>query len=88
MMILNERAIDTIKESKRQTIMDNLSTSLMTDEDWINQGKADAWAGNPKDSPEHNPQAASMYDLGYCEGEIERSPLQSRKKKSRNSITI
>lgn len=45
-------------------------TDLMTNEDWINQGKADAWAGKPKQTPEHDPQAASMYDLGYCEGEI------------------
>ena len=54
--------------------MDNVSTALMTDEEWINQGKADAWEGKPKQTPEHDPQAASMYDLGYCEGEIERSP--------------
>ncbi|MGF1589491.1 MAG: hypothetical protein ACFCU7_09630 [Pleurocapsa sp.] len=51
--------------------MDNVSHTFMTDEDWIDRGKADAWAGKPKDSPEHDPQAASMYDLGYCEGEIE-----------------
>lgn len=51
----------------------------MNDEDWMNQGKADAWAGKPKQSPEHDPQAASMYDLGYCEGEIERSPVQDKK---------
>ena len=56
--------------------MDNVSTALMTDEEWINQGKADAWAGKSKQIPEHDPQAASMYDLGYCEGEIERSQLK------------
>ena len=61
--------------------MNNVSTALMTDEDWMNQGKADAWAGKPKQIPEHDPQAASMYDLGYCEGEIERSPVQQRKNK-------
>ncbi|MGV2829949.1 hypothetical protein [Myxosarcina sp. GI1(2024)] len=53
----------------------------MSDADWINQGKADAWEGKPKQTPEHDPQAASMYDLGYCEGEIERSPVKSRRQK-------
>ncbi|MEM8831936.1 MAG: hypothetical protein AAGE96_21660 [Cyanobacteria bacterium P01_G01_bin.19] len=56
----------------------------MTDEDWINQGKADAWEKKPKKTPEHDPQAASMYDLGYCEGEIEKPPLQP-KTKEKNS---
>ena len=55
--------------------MHNLSNTSMTYSDWIDQGKADAWAGKPKQPPEHDPQAASMYDLGYCEGEIERSPV-------------
>ena len=58
----------------------NDSFSLMTDEDWINRGKTDAWAGKPKQTPEHDPQAASMYDLGYCEGEIRRSPIHTGKK--------
>ena len=40
--------------------MDKVSIALMTDEDWVNQGKADAWAGKPKHPPEHDPQAASM----------------------------
>ena len=62
--------------------MNNVSTDLMTDEEWINQGKADAWEGKPKQSPEHDPQAASMYDLGYCEGEIERSPNQTKVEQS------
>ena len=52
--------------------------STMTDEEWFNLGKADAWARQPKQSPEHDPQAASMYDLGYCEGEVERSPINNR----------
>ena len=64
--------------------MNNLSNQFMTDEDWINQGKADAWSGNPKRAPEHNPQAASMYDLGYCEGEIERSPIQPKTRNSKS----
>ncbi len=58
--------------------MNTVPTALMTDEDWINQGKADAWARKPKHSPEHDPQAASMYDLGYCEGAIERSPVNEQ----------
>ncbi len=58
--------------------MDNASNAWMTYEDWVNQGKADAWAGKSKHPPEHDPQAASMYDLGYCEGEIERSPVQPK----------
>lgn len=59
--------------------MDHIPTNLMTDENWIDKGKADAWAEKPKQIPEHDPQAASMYDLGYCEGEIERSPVQPKK---------
>lgn len=57
-------------------MINNLSNASMTDRDWLDKGKADAWAGKAKQSPEHDPQAASMYDLGYCEGEIERSPVQ------------
>ncbi len=64
--------------------MDQVSDTFMTDEDWINQGKADAWAGKPKHSPEHDPQAASMYDLGYCEGEIERSPVKPKNLEQQN----
>ena len=64
--------------------MDNISNASisdlshsLTDRDWIDKGKADAWDGKPKHPPEHDPQAASMYDLGYCEGEIERSPIRA-----------
>ncbi len=46
-------------------------------EDWFNQGKADAWAGRPKQPPEHDTQAASLYDLGYSEGEINQPPIES-----------
>ena len=60
--------------------MNKVSNALMTDEDWINRGKADAWAKKPKQTPEHDPQAASMYDLGYCEGVIERSPVNCKTK--------
>ncbi|WP_019503655.1 hypothetical protein [Pleurocapsa sp. PCC 7319] len=59
--------------------MTEIPTTFMTDEDWINQGKADAWSGKSKQTPEHDPQAASMYDLGYCEGEIARSPVKPKK---------
>ena len=64
--------------------MNKVSTALMNDEEWINQGKADAWEGKPKQTPEHDPQAASMYDLGYCEGEIERPPNKTEVKQSKN----
>ncbi|AFY48540.1 hypothetical protein Nos7524_2707 [Nostoc sp. PCC 7524] len=57
----------------------NKFNSEMTDEDWLNLGKADAWAGKPKASPEQDAQAASMYDLGYSEGEITRSPIEAKK---------
>ena len=57
----------------------SIPPSLMTDEDWIDKGKADAWSGKPRDSPEYDPKASSMYDLGYCEGEIRRSPAVDRK---------
>ncbi len=49
--------------------------SSMREEDWFSKGKEDAWAKRPKCSPEHDPQAASLYDLGYSEGEIQRSPI-------------
>ncbi|MEL6786875.1 MAG: hypothetical protein AAFO76_05575 [Cyanobacteria bacterium J06607_15] len=60
--------------------MDKVSKALMTDREWMDKGKADAWAGKQRQPPEHDPQAASMYDLGYCEGEIERPPTQLKKK--------
>ena len=53
----------------------NSSTPWMTDEDWVNLGKSDAWAGKPKLPPEDNVLAASMYDLGYSQAGIERSPI-------------
>ena len=49
----------------------------MTDEDWFNLGKSDAWAKKPKVPPEQNAQAASMYDLGYSEGEITTPPTRT-----------
>jgi hypothetical protein len=58
---------------------ENRFSSGMSDEDWFNLGKSDAWAGKPKVPPEQNSQAASMYDLGYSEGEITHPPTQTRK---------
>ncbi|WP_066379246.1 MULTISPECIES: hypothetical protein [unclassified Anabaena] len=49
----------------------------MTDEDWFNLGKSDAWAGKPKISPEQDAQGASMYDLGYSEGKIKYPPTKT-----------
>ena len=67
------------KVSKAQ--MGDYALRSLTDRDWIDRGKSDAWTGKLRQPPEHDPQAASMYDLGYCEGEIERSPLQSKAEK-------
>ncbi len=53
-------------------VSDNDSSQL--DQEWFDRGKGDAWAGQSKQPPEHDPQAASLYDLGYSEGEIERPP--------------
>lgn len=58
-------------------MMNNESVVRMSDEDWFNLGKADAWAGQPKQPPTHDSQAASLYDLGYGEGEIKHSPTDS-----------
>jgi outer membrane protease len=55
----------------------NESDSGMTDEDWLNLGKSDAWAGKPKTPPQQDVQAASMYELGYSEGEIKHPPTQT-----------
>ena len=60
---------------KKET-MNNTSSLWMNNEDWFNLGKADAWAGQPKLPPEHDSQAASMYELGYSEGKIERPPIE------------
>ncbi|MBW4617018.1 MAG: hypothetical protein KME21_28000 [Desmonostoc vinosum HA7617-LM4] len=56
---------------------ENTSNSETTDEDWFNLGKSDAWARRPKVPPEHDSQAASMYDLGYSEGEIKHPPTET-----------
>jgi hypothetical protein len=46
-------------------------------EDWFSRGKEDAWSGRSKSSPEQDPEAASLYDLGYREGLIARPPSKS-----------
>ncbi len=56
---------------------ENTFDSGMTDEDWFNLGKSDVWAGKPKVPPEQDSLAASMYELGYCEGEIRHPPTET-----------
>lgn len=52
------------------------NASSYPDQEWFDRGKEDAWSGKSKQPPEHDPEAASFYDLGYSEGEIERPPAQ------------
>jgi hypothetical protein len=59
-----------------QKTTNNTFSSFISDEDWFNLGKCDVWAGKPKTPPEQDSQAASMYELGYCEGEIKRPPTE------------
>ncbi|WP_442856272.1 hypothetical protein [Fischerella sp. NIES-3754] len=66
------------RDAQMQKTMQNKSGSGITDEDWFNLGKSDAWAGQPKIPPQQDSQAASMYELGYCEGEIKRAPIESQ----------
>ncbi|MBD0265907.1 MAG: hypothetical protein ICV78_25255 [Tolypothrix sp. Co-bin9] len=53
------------------------SGSFMNNEDWFNLGKSDAWAGKPKTPRQQDVEAASMYELGYSEGEIKHPPTQT-----------
>lgn len=53
------------------------NNSSYPNQEWFDQGKEDAWSGKSKQPPEHDPQAASFYDLGYSEGEIERPPTSN-----------
>jgi|UPI00035DB5BD hypothetical protein len=53
------------------------NTSPHPHQEWFDRGKEDAWSGRSKQPPEHDPQAASFYDLGYSEGEIERPKTDS-----------
>jgi hypothetical protein len=57
--------------------MTTQQNSSKTQQDWFHQGKEDAWLGRLKQAPEHDPQAASWYDLGYGEGSIQASPSKT-----------
>ncbi len=70
-------ALNTTKHAEFTISTQNSLNSPMTDEDWFNVGKSDAWTGKPKLPPEQDSQAASMYDLGYCEGCISSSPIDT-----------
>jgi len=62
------------EERLEVTLVMSGNESSQPDQEWFDRGKEDAWAGKSKQSPEYDPQAASFYDLGYNEGEIERPP--------------
>ncbi len=55
-----------------------LNTLPIAPEDWFDRGKTDAWLGRAKSAPEHDPNAASWYDLGYGEGVTQPPPLKPR----------
>ncbi len=57
---------------------------LRDNSDWFNQGKADAWEGKPKypPPPQDNCEIASLYELGYSEGLVERDPTLVKPKQS------
>jgi hypothetical protein len=57
-------------------MLEHQSNITQEQEDWFDRGKEDAWAGRPKQPPE-DPQAASLYDLGYSEGNTQPSPTLS-----------
>jgi hypothetical protein len=56
--------------------LNNTDLRYLTNQDWFSVGKQDAWCGRSKQPPEHDTEAASLYDLGYSEGEIEPAPTQ------------
>jgi hypothetical protein len=70
--------LNRIRDAYIKNTKGNTFILEMTDEDWFNLGKSDAWAGRPKVPPEEDSQAASMYDLGYSEGEIAHPPIETR----------
>jgi hypothetical protein len=49
----------------------------MAQEDWFSRGKEDALMGYSKQPPETDPEQASQYDLGYGEGSIQHSLVQT-----------
>jgi hypothetical protein len=61
--------------------MELQSNSAQPHEDWFSQGKDDAWAGRAKQPPT-DPEAASLYDLGYSEGTIEQPSINQTKPKA------
>jgi hypothetical protein len=58
--------------------MTTQQATLIDPEDWFDRGKTDAWLDRSKSTPEHDPTAASWYDLGYGEGITQASPLKVR----------
>ena len=57
-------------------MLEHQSNITQEQEDWFDRGKEDAWSGRPKQPPE-DPQAASLYDLGYSEATIQLAPTVS-----------
>jgi hypothetical protein len=53
-----------------------ICNATLTVEDWFDRGKSDAWSGHSKQAPDHDALAASLYDLGFNEGTIERPRSQ------------
>lgn len=51
----------------------NVTQEDVAEEDWFSLGKQDALMGRSKQPPETDPEQASLYDLGYGEGSIQRS---------------
>jgi len=70
-----------IRQSGRRSVameginpmLEHQTTITQEQEDWFDRGKQDAWLRRPKHPPE-DPQAASLYDLGFNEGHTRRSP--------------
>lgn len=58
-------------------IRETTSICWISEEDWFNLGKIDAWAKRPKQPPEEDSQAARIYELGYSEGQIESRPIET-----------
>lgn len=61
-----------MNKKERQTKL----VSWITDEDWYNLGKFDAWALRAKQPPEEDLQAKSVYLLGYNDGLEELRPIE------------
>jgi hypothetical protein len=57
-------------------MLEHQSNITQEQEDWFDRGKEDAWLGQPKQPPE-DPEAASLYDLGYSEANIRPAPTAS-----------